>query len=45
MVPETTYSAAYRLVLHGLAAETLHEILVNMKLHKLKDGIVNPNNQ
>ncbi len=45
MVPETTYSAAYRLVLHGLAAETLHEILVNMKLHKLKDGIVTPNNQ
>lgn len=45
MVPETTYSAAYRLVLHGLAAETLHEILVNMKLHKLKDGIITPNNQ
>jgi hypothetical protein len=45
MVPETTYSAAYRLVLHGLAAETLHEILVDMKLHKLKDGIVTPNNQ
>lgn len=42
MVPETTYSAAYRLVLHGLAAETLHEILVNMKLHKLTDGIVTP---
>ena len=45
MVPETTYSAAYRLVLHGLAAETLHEILVNMKLHKLNDGSVTPNNQ
>ena len=42
MVPETTYSAAYRLVLHGLAAETLHEILVNMKLQKNKDGIMTP---
>lgn len=42
MVPETTYSAAYRLVLHGLAAETLHEILVNIKLHKSNDGIVTP---
>jgi len=45
MVPETTYSAAYRLVLHGLAAETLHEILVNMKMKKLNDGIVTPNNK
>lgn len=44
MVPETTYSAAYRLVLHGLAAETLHEILVNMKLHKNTDGIMIPKN-
>lgn len=42
MVPETTYSAAYRLVLHGLAAETLHEILVNIKLQKNKDGIMTP---
>ena len=42
MVPETTYSAAYRLVLHGLAAETLHEILVNLKLQKNKDGIMTP---
>lgn len=42
MVPETTYSAAYRLVLHGLAAETLHEILVNMKLQTAKDGIITP---
>ncbi|TVP68349.1 MAG: hypothetical protein EA343_00060, partial [Nodularia sp. (in: Bacteria)] len=32
IVPVSTYSAAYRLVLHGLAAETLHEILVNIKL-------------
>jgi len=42
MVPETTYSAAYRLVLHGLAAETLHEILVNIKLQRNKDGIMTP---
>ncbi|MCH7415080.1 hypothetical protein MM213_16380 [Belliella sp. R4-6] len=40
MVPVSTYSAAYRLVLHGLAAETLHEILVKMKLTKIKDGII-----
>ncbi|MFL5730608.1 MAG: DUF6999 family protein [Cytophagaceae bacterium] len=31
MVPDTTYSAAYRLVLHGLAAETLHKMLVKLK--------------
>jgi hypothetical protein len=42
MVPATTYSAAYRLVLHGLAAETLHEILVNIKLQKYKDGVIVP---
>ena len=42
MVPTTTYSAAYRLVLHGLASETLHEILVNMKLDRAKDGIMTP---
>lgn len=42
MVPETTYSAAYRLVLHGLAAETLHRILVNMKLKTNLDGIITP---
>jgi len=42
MVPETTYSAAYRLVLHGLAAETLHRILVNMKLKTNVDGIITP---
>jgi hypothetical protein len=42
MVPENTYSAAYRLVLHGLAAETLHEILVNVKRNKAKDGVVTP---
>ena len=43
MVPETTYSASYRLVLHGLAAETLHEILVNVKRNTGKDGVVTPN--
>lgn len=42
MVPVTTFSAAYRLVLHGLAAETLHEILVNMKLGREQDGIMTP---
>ena len=42
MVPATTYSAAYRLVLHGLATETLHEILVNLKLGKPKDGVMTP---
>lgn len=44
MVPETTFSAAYRLVLHGLAAETLHKILVNIKLNQHKDGILTPIN-
>jgi hypothetical protein len=42
MVPVTTFSAAYRLVLHGLAAETLHEILVNLKKGIQKDGIMTP---
>ena len=42
MVPATTYSVAYRLVLHGLSAETLHEILVKMKLNKNSDGIMTP---
>ena len=42
MVPVTTYSASYRLVLHGLAAETLHEILVKIKLEKGLDGIMTP---
>ena len=45
MVPETTYSAAYRLVLHGLAAETLHRILVNIKLKNNVDGIITPKNE
>lgn len=42
MVPVTTYSAAYRLVLHGLSAETLHEVLVKMKLNKAADGVLTP---
>ncbi len=40
MVPATTYNAAYRLVLHGLAAETLHQILVNIKQKSAKDGVI-----
>lgn len=43
MVPVSTYSAAYRLVLHGLASETLHEILVNIKLGRSADGVMTPN--
>ena len=42
MVPTTSYRAAYNLVLHGLAAETLHEILVNLKKEQYRDGIVTP---
>ena len=40
MVPETTYSAAYRLVLHGLSAETLHEVLVYVKNNVEEDGVI-----
>lgn len=40
MVPVSTYNAAYNLVLHGLAAETLHEILVEIKKGKEADGIM-----
>ncbi len=40
MVPDTTFSAAFRLVLHGLAAETLHAILVNIKLKRNYDGVI-----
>lgn len=43
MVPVSTFSAAYRLVLHGLAAETLHQILVGIKLKKNADGVMTPN--
>lgn len=31
MVPDVTYHAAYRLVLHGLATEVMHAMLVRMK--------------
>ncbi|MGB3179940.1 MAG: hypothetical protein WBB45_01020 [Cyclobacteriaceae bacterium] len=40
MVPVSTYSAAYRLVLHGLAAETLHKVLVKIKEKQFADGIL-----
>lgn len=42
MVPVSTFSAAYRLVLHGLAAETLHEVMVKKKLNKNIDGVLVP---
>lgn len=41
LVPNSTYGASYRLVLHGLASENLHAILVQMKLHKGNaDGVI-----
>lgn len=40
LVPESTYSASYRLILHGLASENLHEILVNIKNSKGFDGVI-----
>jgi len=43
MVPQSTFSVAYNLVLHGLAAETLHEILVLKKQGQNLDGIIIPN--
>ncbi len=42
MAPMSTYGASYRLVLHGLAAETLHEVLVNLKQSKKNDGVLTP---
>ena len=42
MVPETTFSAAYRLVLHGLAAESLHAVLVKVKRKEMADGLITP---
>jgi hypothetical protein len=42
MVPVTTYSAAHRLVLHGLAAESLHKVLVNIKKQQNQEGIITP---
>ena len=40
LVPSSTYGASYRLVLHGLASENLHEILVQIKQSKGKDGVI-----
>lgn len=40
LVPNSTYGASYRLVLHGLASENLHEILVQIKLKSGKDGVI-----
>ncbi len=41
LVPQSTYGASYRLVLHGLASEELHAILVQTKLNKGKgDGVI-----
>ncbi len=42
LVPASTFGAAYRLVLHGLAAETLHEILVQLKQNQTTDGVMTP---
>ncbi len=42
MVPASTFGAAYNLVLHGLAAETLHEILVQTKLDQAENNILYP---
>ena len=44
MVPVTTFGAAYNLVLHGLAAESLHEILVRVKRGGMGDGVITPKN-
>ncbi|WP_027420606.1 DUF6999 family protein [Crocinitomix catalasitica] len=40
LVPSSTYGASYRLVLHGLASENLHEILVQIKQKGGKDGVI-----
>src|SRR5690606_9228269 len=40
LVPNSTYRAAYRLVLHGLASENLHEILVQIKQKRGRDGVI-----
>lgn len=45
MVPQSTFSVAYNLVLHGLAAETLHEILVLKKQGRALDGVIIPNHE
>jgi len=40
LVSDSTMSAPFRLVLHGLAAETLHEILVQIKQGHHLDGVI-----
>jgi hypothetical protein len=41
LVPHSTYGASKRLVLHGLASENLHAILVQMKVQKgNSDGVI-----
>ncbi len=40
LVPASTFGASYRLVLHGLASENLHEILVHIKHKNKKDGVI-----
>jgi len=41
LVPNSTYGASYRLVLHGLASESLHAILVQIKMHAgSADGVI-----
>lgn len=41
LVPNSTYGASYRLVLHGLASESLHAILVQIKMHAGgADGVI-----
>lgn len=43
LVPNSTYGASYRLVLHGLASENLHAILVQLKKKSIEgDGVVVP---
>lgn len=42
MVPVTTFGAAYNLMLHGLAAESLHEVLVRVKRGGVGDGVITP---
>lgn len=41
LLPKSTYGASYRLVLHGLASENLHAILVQIKQNSGKsDGVI-----
>ena len=41
LVPNSTYGASKRLVLHGLASESLHAILLQIKMNKHQaDGVI-----